>query len=68
MKMTVMGVFPVSGQWVTRDHRWQPGGTWDWAISYELPQPYRELNGIDFGHAPMSPCIQRSNQVATSDP
>jgi hypothetical protein len=38
-------------EWVTRDHRWQPRGPWKWAVQRELPQLYREFNGIDFGHA-----------------
>ncbi|MGH7961229.1 MAG: hypothetical protein ACRERD_05310 [Candidatus Binatia bacterium] len=36
---------------VQRDHRWPPRGPWLWAVSQELPQLYREFNGIDFGHA-----------------
>ena len=37
--------------WVTRDHRWQPRGSWKWAVRRDLPQLYYEFNGIDFGHA-----------------
>ncbi|MGH7792040.1 MAG: hypothetical protein ACREOB_06955, partial [Thermodesulfobacteriota bacterium] len=40
-----------SGEWVTRDHRWQLRGPWNWTLSRELPQLFREFNGIDFGHA-----------------
>lgn len=42
---------PAWGQWVTRDNRWPPRGPWLWALQRELPQLYREFNGIDFGHA-----------------
>lgn len=41
----------VWGQWVTRDKRWPFRGPWMWALEGELPQLYREFNGIDFGHA-----------------
>ena len=46
---------PATGQWVTRDHRWQPRGPWNWAVPRELPQLYREFNGIDFGHRDTPP-------------
>lgn len=46
-----MAVSAASGQWVQRDHRWPTRGPWMWAIPRELPQLYREFNGIDFGHA-----------------
>jgi mono/diheme cytochrome c family protein len=36
---------------VARDHRAQPRGPWRYAIQRELPDLYREFNGIDFGHA-----------------
>ena len=39
------------GHWVTRDHRWQPRGPWKYTVMRDLPQLYREFNGIDFGHA-----------------
>ncbi|HWP90662.1 MAG TPA: hypothetical protein VNN20_00480 [Thermodesulfobacteriota bacterium] len=44
-------VFSAKGQWVKRDHRWQLRGPWNWSLSRELPQLFREFNGIDFGHA-----------------
>jgi hypothetical protein len=44
-------MFSVDAQWVTRDERWPMRGPWLWAVYKELPQFYRELNGIDFGHA-----------------
>ena len=47
----ITGVLSALGQWVTRDERWPPRGPWLWAVYKELPQFYRELNGIDFGHA-----------------
>jgi mono/diheme cytochrome c family protein len=40
-----------TSQWVRRDHRWQPRGPWKYAVMRDLPQLYREFNGIDFGHA-----------------
>jgi hypothetical protein len=46
-----VGAPPADAQWVTRDHRWPPRGAWNWASSEELPQLFREFNGIDFGHA-----------------
>ncbi len=46
-----IGVLSASAQWVTRDERWPIRGLWMWAVYYELPKFYRELNGIDFGHA-----------------
>jgi mono/diheme cytochrome c family protein len=47
-------------QWVTRDHRWQPRGPWKWAVMRELPQLYREFNGIDFGHAHLAETLLRT--------
>ncbi|MFZ5997287.1 MAG: hypothetical protein ACOYW7_07360 [Nitrospirota bacterium] len=49
--VVLTGIVPVLGQWTTRDHRWAPRGPWTWALQRELPQLYREFNGIDFGHA-----------------
>jgi hypothetical protein len=49
--MMAGGMFTVAAQWVTRDERWPMRGPWLWAVYHELPQFYRELNGIDFGHA-----------------
>ena len=49
-----------SSQWVTRDHRWQPRGPWKWAVMRELPQLYREFNGIDFGHAHLAETLLRT--------
>jgi hypothetical protein len=34
----LVGVPLADGQWVTRDHRWPPGGPWNWAIPRELPE------------------------------
>lgn len=48
------------GQWMTRDHRWQPRGPWNWAIPRELPQLFREFNGIDFGHAHLAETLLRT--------
>ena len=49
--------------WVTRDHRWQPRGPWKYAVMRQLPQLYREFNGIDFGHAHLAETL-----LATQDP
>jgi len=49
-----------SGQWVTRDARWQLRGEWNWSLSRELPELYREFNGIDFGHAHLAETLLRS--------
>lgn len=51
MFWTFTGFDYANGDWVTRDHRWQLRGPWNWELSRELPQLNRELNGIDFGHA-----------------
>jgi hypothetical protein len=51
---------PTAGQWVTRDHRWQPRGPWNWAVPRELPQLFREFNGIDFGHAHLAETLLRT--------
>ncbi len=53
----------LGSQWVTRDHRWQPRGPWKWAVMRDLPQLYRELNGIDFGHAHLAETL-----LQTQDP
>lgn len=49
-----------SSQWATRDQRWQPRGPWKWAVMRELPQLYREFNGIDFGHAHLAETLLRT--------
>ena len=48
------------GEWVTRDHRAQPRGSWRYALQKELPQLYREFNGIDFGHAHLGETLLRT--------
>lgn len=52
------------GQWVTRDHRWPTRGPWMWALPRELPQLYREFNGIDFGHAHIAETLLRTQDDA----
>jgi len=47
-------------QWVTRDHRWQPRGPWKYAVMRDLPQLYREFNGIDFGHAHLAETLLKT--------
>jgi hypothetical protein len=47
-------------QWVTRDARWQLRGEWNWSLSRQLPELYREFNGIDFGHAHLAETLLRS--------
>jgi mono/diheme cytochrome c family protein len=49
-----------SGWWVTRDHRWQPRGPWKYAVMRDLPQLYREFNGIDFGHAHLAETLLKT--------
>jgi len=61
--LTLAAAMPVASQWVTRDHRWQPRGPWNWALPRELPQLYREFNGIDFGHAHIAETL-----LGTQDP
>jgi hypothetical protein len=58
--LLVAGVFSASGQWVTRDHRWPPRGPWNWALQRELPELFREFNGIDFGHAHLAETLLRT--------
>jgi hypothetical protein len=60
-----VGVRPSAAmaQWVTRDHRWPPRGPWTYALPRELPQLYREFNGIDFGHAHLAETL-----LHTQDP
>jgi mono/diheme cytochrome c family protein len=50
--------------WVTRDHRAQPRGPWRYAIQKELPQLYREFNGIDFGHAHLAESLLKTQDPA----
>src|SRR4029453_5947855 len=52
------------GQWVPRDHRSQPRGSWRYATQKELPQLYREFNGIDFGHAHLGETLLRTQEPA----
>jgi hypothetical protein len=52
---------PTSGEWVTRDKRWQPRGPWNWALPRELPKLFREFNGIDFGHAHLAETLLRTH-------
>jgi hypothetical protein len=40
-----------TGRWVTRDARANPRGPWRGAVAREMPQLYRQFNGIDYGHA-----------------
>ncbi|HEV8616112.1 MAG TPA: cytochrome c [Methylomirabilota bacterium] len=61
-QVIVLPEVPVS-RWVTRDHRWQPRGPWNWAIPRELPRLYREFNGIDFGHSHLAETL-----LSTQDP
>ena len=52
-----------SGEWVARDHRAQPRGPWRYAIQRELPQLYREFNGIDFGHAHLGETLLKTQDA-----
>lgn len=55
------GVAFTSG-WVQRDHRAQPRGPWRWTVMRELPQLYREFNGIDFGHAHLAETLLHTQE------
>jgi diadenosine tetraphosphatase ApaH/serine/threonine PP2A family protein phosphatase len=55
-----VGALPAQGQWVTRDHRWQDRSRANWALPRELPELYREFNGIDFGHAHLAETLLRT--------
>src|SRR5262245_16593761 len=46
--------------WVTRDHRWQPRGSWKWAVKRDLPQLYYNFNGIDFGVAHLAETLLKT--------
>lgn len=48
------------GQLVSREQRWPTRGGWMWAVPKELPQLYREFNGIDFGHAHLAQTLLRT--------
>jgi hypothetical protein len=52
----------LGSQWVTRDHRWQPRGPWKDAVIRQLPQLYREFNGIDFGHAHLAETLLKTQE------
>ena len=52
-----------SAQFATRGARWPVRGPWLWALYSELPQLYREFNGIDFGHAHLGETL-----IQTQDP
>jgi hypothetical protein len=49
-----------SAQFVTRDKRWPTRGPWMWELPRELPNLYREFNGIDFGHAHIGETLLRT--------
>jgi mono/diheme cytochrome c family protein len=49
--------------WVTRDHRAQPRGPWRYALRKELPALYREMNGIDFGHAHLGETLLKTQDA-----
>lgn len=51
-------------QWVTRDHRQGTRGPWMWALPRELPELYREFNGIDFGHAHIAETLLHTRDAA----
>jgi hypothetical protein len=58
-----VGALPAQGQWVTRDHRWQDRSRANWALPRELPELYREFNGIDFGHAHLAETLLRTQDL-----
>jgi mono/diheme cytochrome c family protein len=53
----------LASAWVTRDHRWQPRGPWKDAVRRQLPQLYREFNGIDFGHAHLAETLLKTQDA-----
>lgn len=55
---------PGEAQWTARDKRWPPRGPWMWALAAELPQLYREFNGIDFGHAHLAETLLHTQDAA----
>lgn len=56
----MLASIPAWSQWVARDKRWPPRGPWMWSLEHELPQLYREFNGIDFGHAHIAETLLRT--------
>ncbi|MGH8628034.1 MAG: hypothetical protein ACREYC_23120 [Gammaproteobacteria bacterium] len=56
------GILPFAdgSEWVARDQRWYFRGPWNWAVPRELPQLFREFNGIDFGHAHLAETLLRT--------
>ena len=57
---TVAGV----AQYVTRDRRWPTRGPWMMELPRQLPELYREFNGIDFGHAHVGETLLRTQDAA----
>lgn len=54
-----------SAGWVTRDQHWvSPRGSWNWSMSKNLPQLYRELNGIAFGHAHLAETLLKTQDLS----
>lgn len=65
LSFLVLGGVSLSfGQWVPRNHRWPPRGPWTLALPRELPQLFREFNGIDFGHAHLGETLLRTQDPA----
>lgn len=51
-------------QVVTRDKRWPTRGPWMWELPRQLPELYREFNGIDFGHAHVGETLLKTQEPA----
>ncbi len=51
--------------WVEqRNHLFYLRGPWNWSITRQLPELYREFNGIDFGHAHLAETLLQTNDAA----
>lgn len=60
-----LGSFSLAqAQWVARDRRWPMRGPWVWSLRTELPRLYREMNGIDFGHAHLAETLLKTQDPA----
>ncbi len=67
--LAVLLALPLSNeaQFATRNKRWPLRGPGMWAVPRELPQLYREFDGIDFGHAHLDELGVALGQAAGGD-
>jgi hypothetical protein len=47
-----------------RNHLFYLRGPWNWSITRQLPELYKEFNGIDFGHAHLAETLLQTNDAA----